>query len=190
MVLRLPSGWRGLAIRRWWCWYRPGAFPPTGGGSPAVLPAGSFRRASCRGMRWPRWFRDGVTAPGPRLRMAAWLAGLVVGLGAEWLARSSQSLPEAGADLAVGWALIACGLLGWSRRPQSRIGLLLALTGFTWFLGTLAGSRIGGVAALGAALLFVHRGPLCHAIIGYPRGQAPGRLSLVVVAAAYVYSAA
>jgi len=141
-------------------------------------------------MRWLRWSRDGVTAPGPRLRAAAWLAGLVVGLGAEWLARSSQSLPEAGADLAVGWALIACGLLGWSRRPQSRIGLLLALTGFTWFLGTLAGSRIGGVAALGAALLFVHRGPLCHAIIGYPRGQALDRLSMVVVAAAYVYAAA
>jgi signal transduction histidine kinase len=141
-------------------------------------------------MRWLRWSSDGVTAPGPRLRAAAWLAGLVLGLGAEWLARSSQSLPEAGADLAVGWTLIACGLLAWSRRPQSRIGLLLALTGFAWFLGTLAGSRIGVVATVGAALLFVHRGPLCHAIIGYPRGRALDRLGLVVVAAAYVYAAA
>jgi signal transduction histidine kinase len=141
-------------------------------------------------MRWLRWSRDGSTAPGPRLRAAAWLAGLVLGLGAEWLARSSQSLPEAGADLAVGWTLIACGLLAWSRRPQSRVGLLVVLTGFAWFLGTLAGSRIGGVATLGAALLFVHRGPLCHAIIGYPRGRVPGRLSMVVVVAAYVYAAA
>jgi signal transduction histidine kinase len=141
-------------------------------------------------MRWLRSSRDGLTAPGPRLRAAAWLAGLVLGLGAEWLARSSQSLPEAGADLAVGWALIACGLLGWSRRPQSRVGLLLTLTGFAWFLGTLAGSRIGGVATLGAALLFVHRGPLCHAIIGYPRGRALDRLSVVVVAGVYVYAAA
>jgi len=141
-------------------------------------------------MRWLRWSRDGVTAHGRRLRAAAWLAGLVLGLGAEWLARSSQSLPEAGTDLAVGWALIACGLLARTRRPQSRIGLLVALTGFAWFFGTLAGSRIGGVAAVGAALLFVHRGPLCHAIIGYPRGRAPGRLSMVVVVAAYVYAAA
>jgi hypothetical protein len=141
-------------------------------------------------MRWPRWSRDGVNAPGRRLRAAAWLAGLVLGSGAEWLARSSQSLPEAGADLAVGWTLIGCGLLAWSRRPQSRIGLLVALTGFAWFLGTLAGSRIGGVATVGAALFFVHRGPLCHAIIGYPGGRAPGRLSMVVVAAAYVYAAA
>jgi signal transduction histidine kinase len=131
-----------------------------------------------------------MTALGPRLRASAWLAGLVLGLGAEWLARSSQSLPEAGADLAVGWTLIGCGLLAWSRRPQSRVGLLVALTGFAWFLGTLAGSRIGGVAAVGAALLFVHRGPLCHAIIGYPRGGALDRLSMVVVAAVYVYAAA
>ena len=141
-------------------------------------------------MRWPRWSRDGMTAPGPRLRAAAWPAGLVFGLGAEWLARSSQSLLAAGADLAVGWTLIGCGLLAWSRRPQSRVGLLVALTGFAWFLGTLAGSRIGGAATLGAALLFVHRGPLCHAIIGYPRGRALDRLSLVVVAAVYVYAAA
>jgi len=141
-------------------------------------------------MRWLRWSRDGMTALGPRLRAAVWLAGLVLGLGAEWLAGSSQSVPEAGADLAVGWALIGCGLLAWSRRPQSRVGLLLTLTGFTWFLGTLAGSRAGGVAAVGAALLFVHRGPLCHAIIGYPRGRALDRLSVVVVAAVYVYAAA
>src|SRR5215470_17424333 len=139
-------------------------------------------------MRWLRSSGDGMSAPGPRLRAAAWLAGLVVGLGAEWLARSSQSLPEAGADLAVGWTLIACGLLAWSRRPQSRVGLLLALTGFAWFLGTLEGSRIGGVAALGTALLFLHRGPLCHAIIGYPSGRSSGRLGMTVVVLCYVYA--
>jgi hypothetical protein len=83
--------------------------------------------------------------------MVAWPAGLVVGLGAEWLAGSGQSLAVAIADLAVGWTLIACGLLGWARRPQSRVGPLIALTGFAWFLGTLAESHIGAVAALGAA---------------------------------------
>lgn len=132
----------------------------------------------------------GIKEPVPRLRMAAWPAGLVLGLGAEWLAGSGQGLLAAGADLAVGWTLIACGLLGWSRRPQSRVGPLLALTGFAWFLGTLAGSRVGAVAAFGTALLFLHRGPLCHAIIGYPGGWPSRRLSMIVVAAAYVYAAA
>jgi len=139
-------------------------------------------------MRWLRWSRDRITGPSPGLRKAAWPAGLVLGLGAEWLARSGQSLPAAAADLAVGWALIASGLVGWSHRPQSRVGPLLALTGFAWFLGTLAGSRIGAVAALGAALPVVHRGPLCHAIIGYPGGRPLSRLSMIVVAAVYVYA--
>lgn len=140
-------------------------------------------------MRWLRWSRDRVRGPAPGLRKAAWPAGLVLGLGAEWLARWGQSLPAAAADLVVGWALIGCGLVGWSRRPQSRVGPLLALTGFAWFFGTLAGSRIGVVAALGAALLLVHRGPLCHAIIGYPGERPLSRLSMIVVAAVYVDAA-
>jgi hypothetical protein len=118
-----------------------------------------------------------------------WLAGLVFGLAAEWLARPGQGLAAAGADLAVGWALIGCGLVGWSRRPQSSAGPLLAVTGFAWFLGTLASSRIGVVAAVGAALLFLHRGPLCHAIIGYPRGWLSGRLGVIAVVVCYVYAA-
>lgn len=141
-------------------------------------------------MRSLRSSRDGMFTPALRPRKAAWLAGFVLGLGTEWLARRGQGLPAAGADLAVGWTLIACGLIGWSQRPQSRIGPLIALTGFAWFLGTLAGSRIGAVAALGTALLFIHRGPLCHAIIGYPGGRPLGRLSMIVVVLAYVYAAA
>jgi signal transduction histidine kinase len=140
-------------------------------------------------MRFLRWFRDSLTGRAARLRQAGWLAGLVLGLGAEWLARSGQSPAAAAADLAVGWTLIGCGLVGWSRRPQSGVGPLLALAGFAWFCGTLAGSRIGVVAAVGAALLFVHRGPLCHAIIGYPGGRPPGRPGMIAVAGCYVYAA-
>ena len=131
-----------------------------------------------------------MTGSAGRLRMAAWPAGVALGLSAEWLAGPGQGLLAAGADLAVGWALIGCGLIGSSRRPASRVGLLLALTGFAWFLGTLAGSRIEPVAALGTALLFLHRGPLCHAIAGYPRGRPADRLSAIVVIVCYVYAAA
>jgi signal transduction histidine kinase len=141
-------------------------------------------------MRCLRWSVDGLTGSAARLRQAGWLVGLVFGLGAEWLARSGQSLAASVADLAVGWTLIGCGLAGWSRRPQSAAGPLLALTGFAWFCGTLAGSRIGVVAAIGTALLFLHRGPLCHAIIGYPGGRPPGRPGMIAVAGCYVYAAA
>jgi len=139
-------------------------------------------------VRFLRWFRDGLTGSAARLRQAGWAAGLLLGLGAEWLARSGQSLAAVAADLAVGWTLIGCGLVGWSRRPQSGVGPLLALAGFAWFCGTLAGSRIAVVATVGAALLFVHRGPLCHAIIGYPTGRPSSRMSMIAVVGCYVYA--
>jgi signal transduction histidine kinase len=140
-------------------------------------------------MRSPRWSRDGLIGWPAHLWKAAWPVGLVFGLGAEWLARSGQSLAGAGADLAVGWTLIGCGLVAWSLRPQSRVGPLLALAGFAWFCGTLAGSRIGVVASVGAALLFLHRGPLCHAIIGYPGGRPSSRPGMIAVVGCYVYAA-
>jgi signal transduction histidine kinase len=133
-----------------------------------------------------RLSRDGITSWPARLRRAAWPAGLLLGLGAEWLASPDQSVAAAAADLAVGWTLIGCGLTGWSRRPQSSVGPLLALAGFAWFGGTLAGSRSGAVAAIGSALLFVHRGPLCHAIIGYPSGRPASRVGWVALAVCYV----
>jgi len=89
----------------------------------------------------------------------------------------------------VGWTLIACGLLGRTRRPESLVGFLLTLTGFAWFLGTLSGSRVGVMSAVGTALVFLHRGPLFHAIIAYPGGRPSGRLSLAVVVLCYVYAA-
>src|SRR5215813_1940472 len=185
MGLRLLSGWPRRVTRPPWCSYRRGTFLLTGGGSPAVPCAGLSRRASCQGMHFPRSSREALTSSAGRLRMAAWLGGLVLGLSAEWLARSGgQGLFAAGADLAVGWTLIGCGLIDSSRRPGSRVGLLLTLTGFAWFLGTLADSRIEPVAALGTALLFLHRGPLCHAIVGYPAGRPAGRLDTFAVVVA------
>jgi signal transduction histidine kinase len=130
-------------------------------------------------------FPDARTGSSSRLQEALWPAGLVLGLGAEWLARSGQSLAGAAGDLAVGWALIGCGLIAWSRRPQSRIGILLTATGFAWFLGTLAESDVGAIAAVGAALLTLHRGLLFHAIVGYPSGRPSGRLEIGVVAIGY-----
>jgi len=140
-------------------------------------------------MRFLRSSLSGVDGPAPRLLGAAWLAGLVLGLGAEWLARPALSLVGAAADLTVGWTLITCGLVGWWRSPRSRVGLLLAVSGFAWFLGTLSGSQTRAVAALGSALLLVHRGPLWHAIIGYPSGRPGHRLGMIVVVAGYIYAA-
>ncbi len=95
----------------------------------------------------------------------------------------------AAADLSVGWAFIICGLVAWSRRPQTRTGVLLTATGFAWFLGTLSLSEVEVIAAFGAALLTLHRGPLFHAIVGYPSGRPSGRFELGVVTVGYLYAA-
>jgi hypothetical protein len=36
--------------------------------------------------------------------------------------------------LAAGWALIACGVAAWARRPVSRFGPLFTVAGMAWFL--------------------------------------------------------
>jgi hypothetical protein len=107
--------------------------------------------------------------------VAAAAAGLAVAVAAE----SATYLPEepglAAADATVGLAFIALGVVAWERRPSSRSGLLMAATGFAWFAGSFAD-----------VALFLHRGPLVHLLVGYPRGRLRSRLEQVVVAAAYV----
>jgi signal transduction histidine kinase len=118
-----------------------------------------------------------------------WPAGFLLGLAAEWLALPGQGQLAAGGDLVTGLALIVCGLAAWSGRPESRVGVLLTLTGVAWFLGTFARSDIAAVAAVGAAVLAVHRGLLFHAIVTYPRGRLSGsRLIAAVVVLGYAYA--
>src|SRR5438552_1850908 len=35
--------------------------------------------------------------------------------------------------VAIGWSFAAAGLVAWTRRPENRLGLLMALTGIAWF---------------------------------------------------------
>ena len=46
----------------------------------------------------------------------------------------------------VGWTLIACGLICWARRPETRSGLLLAATGFAGSPATSASTRCTSTA--------------------------------------------
>jgi signal transduction histidine kinase len=92
----------------------------------------------------------------------------------------------AAADLAVGAAFLACGVLLWERQRREPVAPLLLATGFAWFLGTLAGSHTGVLSSIGGALLYAHRGPLVHLVLAYPTGQLRGWAARIVVGAAYV----
>jgi signal transduction histidine kinase len=122
-----------------------------------------------------RWFR-----------LLLWPAGAVFGIAAEWIFFGWGDPRHWVPDLVTGWTLIACGLVAWSRRPESRSGALMAATGFSWFLGNFATSGIDPVDWLGAHALYVYRGPLVHLLVTYPSGRLSSRLDRAAVAVGYV----
>jgi signal transduction histidine kinase len=109
-----------------------------------------------------------------RWRLLLWAAAGIAGIVAEWVAygwdRPGRWLP----DLTTGWVLVACGLAGWSARPQSRSGALMAMTGFAWFAGTFS-----------AAALYLHRGPLVHLVLSYPGTTLAPRGARFAIVAGY-----
>jgi signal transduction histidine kinase len=110
------------------------------------------------------------------IRLGLVVLGLGFGVAVEWAYYDSAlGVGLTAADLAVGCALIGCGAVVWERRAASRIGPLMTLAGFSWFLGNVA-----------AAAAYLHRGPLAHLILAYPSGRVRGRVARAVVGAAYL----
>jgi signal transduction histidine kinase len=111
-----------------------------------------------------------------------WLLGGALGIAAEWSlhgwSRPGDWLP----DLLTGWCLLGCGLVGWSLRPESLSGPLLAATGFTWFAPNFATTGSGGLDWLSAHALYLHRAPLVAVVLTYPRGHPEGRFEATVIA--------
>jgi signal transduction histidine kinase len=132
------------------------------------------------------------------LRLSLLPATIALGLYAEWAAlrrgpleaaASGSEIRIAAADLVVGLVLVGGGLLAQTRRPESRTGLLLALAGLAWFLGTFADSGNAAYADFGALFVTIHRGPLVHALLSYPDGRLESWAERGAVAGAYAVSA-
>jgi signal transduction histidine kinase len=114
-----------------------------------------------------------------------WLAGVALGLTAEWVGFGWGDPRRWIPDLAVGWSLIGCGLVAWEQRPESRTGPLMAATGFTWFLGNFAQVGVAAVAWVAAHLVYLHRGPLVQLVLTYPSGRPSSRLARAAVVVGY-----
>jgi signal transduction histidine kinase len=121
-----------------------------------------------------RWFR-----------LLLWPAGAALGIAAEWVFFGWGDPRHWVPDLITGWSLIACGLVAWSRRPESRSGALMAATGVSWFLGNFATTGLSPIDWLGAHALYVYRGPLVHLLVTYPSGRLSSRLDRTAVAVGY-----
>ena len=113
------------------------------------------------------------------------LAGVALGLTAEWVGFGWGDPRRWIPDLAVGWTLIGCGLVAWERRPESRTGPLMAATGFTWFLGNFSDVGVAALAWVAAHLVYLHRGPLVQLVLTYPSGRPSSRLARAAVAVGY-----
>ncbi len=132
--------------------------------------------------RWPRWLAE---PPRRRVWLLLWPAAAVVGIAAEWRLYGWADPGDWVPDLLTGWTMIACGLAGWSRRPQSRSGALLAATGFAWFAPNFAATGAAALAWLSAHALYLYRGPLVQLVLTYPQGRPVRRLDRAAVAAGY-----
>ena len=106
--------------------------------------------------RWPasssRWVDRWAGA-------VLWPAGVVVGLASERVAYGWDAFSRWIPDLVVGLVFIGCG--AHVVRRDRGTAVLLAATGFSWFL-----------ANFWTDALFFHRGLLVHLLVSYPGWRA------------------
>ena len=127
------------------------------------------------------------------LRLALWPAGLALGAFSLALAREQPTFSFAGSSLegavallGAGWALLACGLVFWGRRPGNAVGPLLVASGGTWFLAEWDNPGVGAAAAFTIGLvLFAACSPFAAwAMLAYPGGRLGFSVERVAVIAA------
>ena len=110
-----------------------------------------------------------------RRELPLWAAAFGLGLVAEWRSAGFANTAEWLPDLVTGWTLLAAGLVARTRRPESRIGLLLAGTSVAWFAGTLW-----------STLATLHRAPLAQALFAFPTGRLASMIDRAAVGLVYV----
>jgi signal transduction histidine kinase len=118
------------------------------------------------------------------------LAALLCGAGVVALVATSD-LEDAHpiwaiAGLAVGWSFIGTGLYARRRRPESRVGELMVVLGFAWFVGGLhfADSRLLYSLSLVAGGLW--GGVFLHLVMSFPSGRLTTRVDRAIVVAGYL----
>jgi signal transduction histidine kinase len=127
------------------------------------------------------------------LRLALWAAGLALGAVSLALARDEPAFSFAGASLGgavvllvAGWALLACGLVFWGRRPGNAVGPLLVAAGCVWFLAEWDNPGVGPAFVFTTGLvLYAACPPLAAwAMLAYPTGRLASWEERVAVALA------
>ena len=95
---------------------------------------------------------------------------------------------EVGYELGVGVLFVVAGLLGWARRPDSAVGLLLTVAGLAWLAArVLVGAGQNPVVfTAGLVLVVLPIAFLAHLAVAFPSGRLATRLERFIVVSSYV----
>jgi signal transduction histidine kinase len=91
----------------------------------------------------------------------------------------------AGALLA-GWGFIGVGLYAWGRRPDNRVGMLMAATGFAWLVAASGFSDLPLVFTIGQVFGAVFFAVVIHLLLAFPSGRLQSIAERRIVGASYL----
>jgi signal transduction histidine kinase len=117
-------------------------------------------------------------------------AALVAGAIAVALVLTSDHEPHPAVAIALGlfvsWSFIFAGLIGWTRRPKNRTGMLMVAVGFGVFVGSLGEANYSIPYTLGALFGSLFIAAFIHLVLAYPSGELLTRKARALVIAGYV----
>ena len=87
--------------------------------------------------------------------------------------------------LFVSSSFILAGLIGWTRRPQNRTGMLMVAVGFGVLIGVLGEANHSIPFTLGALFGSLFIAAFVHLLLAYPSGRLLSRRARVLVGAGY-----
>ena len=118
--------------------------------------------------------------------LVLWLVGAAAVVAGYVLLFGGEEEVTWGAFLArsVGPSFIACGLVAWQRRPDTRTGLLMTLTGFVYLVPQLLGETSWDVAVtLGEVMANWWTVAYAALVLGFPSGRISGRTDWIIIGA-------
>jgi signal transduction histidine kinase len=127
------------------------------------------------------------------LRRALWT---IAALGALTLAAETILIAEAdfvedqglwiALNFFIGGGFLGVGLYAWYRRPENRVGTLMVVTAFAWFVGMFANTEPAGLFTLGFVVSNLFVAAAIHLLLAFPSGRLEGRGDRFGVVLAYV----
>ena len=147
---------------------------------PTRCPQAGFLACSFRGRpAYPAGI-DERAVPSRTLRWSLAAAGLAAAVVSLALARPSGQLGPAALFVWILLAYVFCGLLAWTRRPESGFGRLMVVVGFGAALSNLARSSDPLLFTVGQAVDLLVVALFLHVFLAFPSGRLGGPARLLV----------